>query len=307
MSVSVLVPSYNHALFVERTLRSIFAQTLPPSKLLVIDDGSQDESVSIIEKVLADCPFDAELIARENRGLCATLNEGLSKTGGEFFAYLGSDDIWYPDFLAARVKLLDEHPKAVLAFGHAHLIDENDQVIDSTVDWGTYRRGNQQQMLLRGYAPVSSTLVYRRSALAKVGWNERAKLEDYELYLQLSAHGEFVFDDSVLAAWRKHGKNTSRDTQFMLDEILSAQKRLAPKIGLSRTDLEQARIATKLAYLETFAREGDKKTAWRLLHENIHQMPSLKYLGKNLLRLCVPNLLFRKRRKAQVAKLVSGN
>ena len=307
MSVFVLVPSYNHALFVERTLRSIFAQTLPPSKLLVIDDGSHDESVSIIEKVLADCPFEAEFIVRENRGLCATLNEGLSKTGGEFFAYLGSDDIWYPDFLAARVELLDEHPKAVLAFGHAHLIDENDCVIDSTIDWGTYRRGNQQQMLLRGYAPISSTLVYRRSVLEKAGWNERARLEDYELYLQLSAHGEFVFDDGILAAWRKHEKNTSRDTQFMLDEILAAQKRIAPQIGLSRTSLEKARVATTLAYLETFAREGDKQTAWRLLRENIHRVPSLKYVGKNLLRLIVPNSLFRKRRKAQVAKLISGN
>ncbi|HLM59831.1 MAG TPA: glycosyltransferase family A protein, partial [Pyrinomonadaceae bacterium] len=75
MSVSVLVPSYNHAPFIERTLRSIFKQTLAPKKLIVIDDGSKDESAAIIERVLEDCPFSAEFIRRENRGLSVTLNE----------------------------------------------------------------------------------------------------------------------------------------------------------------------------------------------------------------------------------------
>src|SRR3712207_3437086 len=101
--VSVVVPSYNHAAFVEKSLRSIFRQTLHPAKLLVIDDGSADDSPRVIEKTMRDCPFPCEFISRANRGLCATLNEGLGKTGGEYFAYLGSDDLWLPDFLAARV------------------------------------------------------------------------------------------------------------------------------------------------------------------------------------------------------------
>ena len=75
--VTILIPSYNHAPFIERTLRSVFAQTLPPKKLIVIDDGSKDESIKIIGKVLADCPFDFEFIKRENRGLCASRGRNL--------------------------------------------------------------------------------------------------------------------------------------------------------------------------------------------------------------------------------------
>src|SRR5215212_6167319 len=104
--VSVVVPSHNHAPFVAETLRSVFRQTHAPRQLLVVDDGSRDGSPRVIEKTLDDCPFPCELIARANRGLCATLNEALGKTGGEYFAYLGSDDLWLPDFLAARVALL---------------------------------------------------------------------------------------------------------------------------------------------------------------------------------------------------------
>ena len=84
-AVSVVVPSYNHAQFIEATLRSIMKQTLRPAQLLVIDDGSSDESPSIIARTLSDCPFPCELIARDNRGLCATLNEGFERTRGDYF------------------------------------------------------------------------------------------------------------------------------------------------------------------------------------------------------------------------------
>ena len=106
-TVSVVVPSYNHAQFIEATLRSIMKQTLRPAELIVIDDGSSDDSPAIIERVLNDCPFPCEFAARDNRGLCATLNEGFERTRGEYFAYLGSDDLWLPDFLKARVRLLE--------------------------------------------------------------------------------------------------------------------------------------------------------------------------------------------------------
>ena len=79
--------------------------------MIVIDDGSKDESVEIIKRVLQDCPFENEFISRENRGLCATLNEGFAKTSGEYFAYLGSDDLWLPEFLAESIELLEKRPK----------------------------------------------------------------------------------------------------------------------------------------------------------------------------------------------------
>src|SRR5919198_117682 len=161
--VSVVVPSYNHAPFVASALRSVFRQTLRPAELLVIDDGSADDSARVAGGLLKDCPFPCELIARENRGLCATLNEGLSKTRGEYFAYLGSDDLWLPGFLAARVSLLGERARAVLAYGHALLIDERGEVFDCTADWAEYADGDARAMLFeRTTAPMSPTVLYRR-------------------------------------------------------------------------------------------------------------------------------------------------
>src|SRR5437867_1217260 len=173
--VSVVVPSYNHARFVESTLRSIMKQTLRPAELLVIDDGSTDDSPRIIERVLHDCPFPCELIVRPNRGLCATLNEGFGKTSGEYFAYLGSDDLWLPEFLAARVAMLYGRPQAALGYGHAYLIDADNRIIDCTRDWANYTDGNVRTMLLQEtIAPMSPTVLYHRSILERHGWHEQA-------------------------------------------------------------------------------------------------------------------------------------
>ena len=242
--ISVLVPSYNHAPFVERTLRSIFSQTLKPKKLLVIDDGSKDQSVGIIERVLQDCPFEAEFIFRENLGLCATLNEGFAKTDGEFFAYISSDDVWLPAFLEKRIELLKKRRQAVLAYGHSFLINETDQIFDCTKNWGDYTDEKLAAVALPAN-PASASVVYRRSALSKFLWNENSILEDYELYLRLSVAGEFALDENILSAWRIHGYNTSANFSLMMNELIEAQNRVADEIDLSELQLRQAQAKLK--------------------------------------------------------------
>ncbi len=296
--VSVVVPSYNHAPFVAAALRSIFAQTHAPARLLVIDDGSRDGSPQVIEAALKDCPFPCELIARANRGLCATLNEGLAKTSGRYFAYLGSDDLWLPDFLAARVALLEARPRAVLAYGHAYLLDERGEVADCTLDWARYTDGDARAMLLEeSYAPMSPTVVHRRSAVERHGWNERARLEDYELYLRLSADGEFAFDPRVLSAWRRHGTNTSRDFVWMIEARLEAQRAATPHLGLDDEQLGRYRRALNFSGAEDLLRLGDKRAALRYLRRGLGGAPNAAALVRVALRFLTPYSLVERRKR----------
>ena len=307
--VSVVVPSYNHAPFVAAALRSVFRQTLRPAELLVIDDGSADGSARVIEQALKDCPFPCELIARANRGLCATLNEGLSKTRGRYFAYLGSDDLWLPDFLAARVSSLEGRERAVLAYGHAFLIDERGRVFDCTADWAEYSDGDARAMLLeRTIAPMSPTVLYRRAPLERRGWNERARLEDYELYLRLSAGGEFAFDPRALSAWRRHTSNTSRDFVWMIEARLEAQRGVAAELGLSAEELRRYQRALNFAGAEDLLRLGDKARALRYLRRGLRGAPSPAALARVALRLVAPYSLtkWRKRRTSERASRLYG-
>ncbi|HWN11066.1 MAG TPA: glycosyltransferase family A protein [Pyrinomonadaceae bacterium] len=301
-SVSVVVPSYNHAPFVEASLRSIMKQTLPPAKLLVIDDGSTDDSPAIIERALRDCPFACEFIARENRGLSATLNEGFARVGGDYFAYLGSDDIWLPDFLEARVSLLESRQKAVLAYGHAYYIDDKNRVIDSTSDWAQYVDGDVRQMLLQTIGPMSPTVVYRRNALEREGWNEESRLEDYDLYLRLSELGEFAFDRRILSAWRRHGSNVSWDQALMLDEQLKAQRTAALRFGFTDKQVETLQTSTRFNRAEDFLRLGHKSEAWRLITRNLQGANSPRATARMLFRLLIPNSFMRGRARARQQK-----
>lgn len=305
--IFAFVPSYNHAPFVEKCLKSIINQTLPPKKLLVIDDGSKDDSAKIIERVLRDCPFEAELIVRENRGLCATLNEGFSYCKEDFFAYISSDDVWLPEFLESRTGILQKRPAAVLAYGYSYLIDAQDRVIDSTENWGEYADGNALSMLLYPIIPASASVVYRRNALEKCAWNENSVLEDYELYLRLSALGEFALDGKILSAWRIHGSNTSADFPLMMNEWLAAQRRVADEIGLSREELEKTQSKLKFRCVADFIRNGHRKEAFRLFWENRHGASSSMDAGKMFSRFFVPTTVFQWRRKFAAQKYAKEN
>src|SRR4029078_12941045 len=301
-AVAVVVPSFNHARFVEATLRSIFKQTLPPAELLVIDDGATDGSPAIIERVLECCPFPCELLVRENRGLCATLNEGFARSHGEYFAYLGSDDLWLPEFLSARVALLESRPKAVLAYGHAFFIDEENSIVDSTAEWASYADGDSRAMLLETVGPMSPTVLYRRQALEDEHWREESRLEDYDLYLRLSAAGEFAFDSRVLSAWRRHGSNVSWDQSLMLDEQLQAQREAALRFGFTEPEIERLQTTTRFNRAEDFLRLGQKAQALELIRKNLRGARSAGVGAKLLLRLLIPNSFMRGRARYRQQK-----
>jgi alpha-1,3-rhamnosyltransferase len=295
--LAVVVPSYNHAPFVAQALRSIFRQTLRPRQLLVIDDGSTDDSPRVIERVLRDAPLACEFVARPNRGLAATLNEGFARTAGRYFAYLGSDDLWLPDFVAARVAQLEARPRAVLAYGHAYSVDASGRVIDCTTDWARYVDGDARAMLLTTLAPLSPSVVYRRAALPERPWREQARLEDYELYLRLSAAGEFAFDAGVRAAWRQHDYNASSNLKLMLDERLAAQRRAAAALALDAPTLRRYQTLARFRSAQEFMRQGHKWTALRLLLASVGGAPSAREVARLCAGLVVPRRALRRRRE----------
>lgn len=292
-TVSVVVPSYNHAPFIGQCLSSIIKQSQSPFELIVIDDGSIDESPSLIERILKECSFACELIVRPNKGLCATLNEGLARSRGKYFAYLGSDDVWLRNFLQARVALLESRPEAVLGYGHAYVIDEGARIIDCTVDWAKYSDGNAQQMLLHYAVPLSPAVMYRRDALQRHRWNEKAGLEDYDLYLRLSQEGDFAFDPQILSAWRQHPHNTSRDLGFMLEECLESQRRIVDRLGLSAEELSRAHAAVRWRYAQDFIKAGQKSKAFGLMCRNLRGAPSAKTIARMAVGLVLPQRAIR--------------
>lgn len=290
-SVSVAVPSYNHEPFIRQCLTSIFRQTLAPLELIVIDDCSTDDSLQVIEKTLKDCPFPSELYTRENKGLCLTLNEGLERSKGEFFAYLGSDDIWLPEFLQARIGALEQDPSAVLAYGHCYIIDEENRIIGESEKVGIYEYPNARDRLLYGFTPTSCTVAYRKRSLGEHRWNPEIRLEDYDLYLRLCGEGDFIFDPRILSAWRSHGYNTSRDEEFMVREIVGAIARNADALGLDENELKLVTSRRTIPLIDRYLAEGKRKEAVKLFIGNLRGFPSAGRIFKKAMKLMLPSRL----------------
>jgi alpha-1,3-rhamnosyltransferase len=297
-SISVVIPSHNYARFIEECLRSVFAQTYPPDRLVVVDDGSKDGSPEIIARVLSDCPFPAELIARPWRGFTATLNEGFRNTGGEFFAYLNADDMWHPERLQVAIESLRENPDAVMSFGECLIVDGNGRLIADTRDRGYHLQDlNLHHLLQFRSLPLVATVTYRRNALEQLGgWNESTFMEDYETYLLLRSLGSFQYIPRALGYWRIHGSNMASNLPRNLYEVQETQKRVAARLGVAEQQLGRYQSSARFAYGEHFLRAGDWKTGARLTFGNLQGVPAASVLPSRLLRLLVPPPVVRARR-----------
>ncbi len=292
--VSVVVPCYNHSEFVERCLRSIFAQTHQPEKLFVINDGSTDNSAEIIRKVLKDCPFPSEFIDQKNSGTSAVVNKGFNLSDSKYFAYLGSDDIWLAEFLEKRIALLEKRPEAVLAFGNAYMIDGNDNIFGFTTTWGEYVDGNPREFLLKANSCASPTVVYRSKAVENFKWNEDCSVEDLEMYLKLSSIGDFAFDESLLSGYRVHGTNISQDFPKQFQQVLEILDRCREILNLSEEELMDVKGKLKIGQFDHFILLGYKKKALRLLGESLNYAEWNSQTVKSLIRLLIPHSYYKR-------------
>ncbi len=222
--VSVIIASYNHAPYIEASIRSVVAQTYPNVELLVIDDGSSDDSVEIISRLQSEYGFTFH--AQENMGLSRTLNAAIARSRGEFIVPFGSDDIMYPQRLAVQVDYLRDKPEVGICAANIEFIDgDGSRLPDKEQKQRNlpFRRlGFDDLFLDRKPGPQAATLMFRKEALEAVGgFNPDIRLEDVYICLSILKVGYFIdILPDVLADYRKHESNTYKHLSFMVENML---------------------------------------------------------------------------------------
>lgn len=287
-TVSVCVPSYNHARYIQTCLESIFAQTYKHIQLIVIDDGSTDDSVEIIEQALKECPFACELVVHANKGRGFVSNEGIEKSGAVFHAGISSDDMWLPEFIECRVKQLQSRPHAVLAYGHYYAIDENDRVTGCSADWADFEDGDARGMLLTKYPPAAQTVLFRKSALDTHKFNPEIFVEDFELFLRLCTLGEFAFAPDILSVYRTHSTNASRQTDAIIEGKIQAFKSNADNLGLGQKELDEIIARNNWNSVDFCLNSRQRLKAIKLALQNSHAKIPLAAKLRQYLKLAMP-------------------
>ena len=162
-SVSVIMPVFNVAAYVEEAVRSILEKTFSAFELILIDDGSSDETPAILDR-LAGRDARIRLVHQTNAGLVAALNLGLSLARGRYVARMDADDRAYPERLAEQFAFLEKHPEVAVLGGSARLMDRAGRMIGQ---WRLPTTDLDLKALLRsGASPfIHSTVMLRRDVL----------------------------------------------------------------------------------------------------------------------------------------------
>lgn len=221
--VTVIIASYNHAPYIEKSIRSVLDQTYPHIELLVIDDGSSDDSVEVISRLQAQYGFDFR--TQPNKGLTHTLNEAIARARGSLIAPFGSDDIMMPDRIETQVAYMADKPEVGICAGNIELIDSQGQLFPEKRQRRDvpFRRLDFDDMFLeRKPYPPAPTLLFRKEALEKVGgFDPQIRLEDLLIELKITHAGYYIDGlNKVMAQYRKHATNSYKNHRFMIDNIL---------------------------------------------------------------------------------------
>ncbi|MBS7662256.1 glycosyltransferase [Pseudomonas lalucatii] len=221
--VTVIIASYNHAPYIEACIQSVLRQTYPNVELLVIDDGSKDDSVERIRRLQGEHGFDFQV--QQNQGLTHTLNAAIERAKGSLVVPFGSDDIMLEERLAKQVAYMEGKPEVGICAGNIELIDADGELFPEKRQRRDvpFRRLDFDDVFMeRKPYPPAPTLMFRKEALEKVGgFDPQIRLEDLLIELKIT-HAGYYIDclGEVLARYRKHASNSYKNHRFMIDSIL---------------------------------------------------------------------------------------
>ena len=196
--VSVVLPTYNQAEYLPEALDSIFAQTYPYYKVVVVNDGSTDDTARVLSHYQQKHNFT--VVNQKNQGLPRALNTGFAHTRGDYLTWTSSDNIMLPDMLSTLVQALDEDPTVGLVYADFYLTDDSGQ------DLGRFETVDYDPHWLLYTNLVHCCFLYRRECMERVGGYHPKFIycEDYEYWIRISQHFSMKRVSQALYRYRLH-------------------------------------------------------------------------------------------------------
>jgi|SRR5215471_15712208 len=223
--VSVVIPTYNNARFLPEALDSLLGQTFRDFELIVVDDGSTDDTLEVLK------PYRhlIRYLRKENGGPASARNLGIRHATGDLIAFQDADDIWLPDKLRLQIDYLREHSEIGVVFSDVTFFGAERRETCCVKQRFSPKAGMTFENLFHDHFVGMSTVVVRGSCLDEVGLFDESLIgaEDYNLYLRLAKKFQFGFLDEPLIKKRLHDDNLSNNLEQMLHDELANLKKIA--------------------------------------------------------------------------------
>jgi hypothetical protein len=265
--VSVVIPAYNAGATLPDTLASVCAQTVRAIEILVIDDGSTDDTSQVV-RAAAKKDGRVRLLRQANAGVAAARNAGIAAARAAFVAPVDADDLWHATNLERKLAVFRRVPEAGLVYSGFRLIDAHGHVIKTTpryrLEGWVYARAVAHNIVGNG----SAIMFRREAALAVGGYDPRLRragvegCEDYLFQIQIARRYPFGVDPLPLIGYRKRRDAMSADVPRMLRSRILALQLLEAEGVPALTVVREARAAIRVALALAHARKGH--LAWAL-------------------------------------------
>ncbi len=295
--VTVVIPCYNQAHFLGEAVESVLAQTHPHLEIVVVDDGSTDDTSGVAARYPG-----VRLVRQENRGLSAARNSGLARGRGEYVVFLDADDRLLPEALEVGVRELEAHPECAFAFSEWVEIDEHGVEIlqaPTTFPEGVISQLEAARWFIRHNTIVPPAIVLRRAACEAVGpfFDPKWQYFDWELWVRLAARFPIYYLARQDNDFRRHSAaftySEREPPQQLLDMFDHLEETLAREVdGFELSRIERARIRSQILLRAAsdvhvgVGWKGSGPTYRRALREyppTLFGRPSLTMLAKSLL------------------------
>jgi len=266
MNISVIIPAYNAARFLPRCLNSVFAQTLKPKEIVVVDDGSTDDTAALAGQL------GARVISIPNSGISNARNVGIQSASGEWIALLDADDSWAPEKLERQAASI--RSGTVLVYTGLRIFDDaGTRAERPAID------AISAMTMLRYHNPITpSTVLVKRDAVIRVGGFRQGILscEDWELWVRLKHLGDFEPVTDVLTNYYVYPGSLSANPEVMIHSLhkIIDSTLLDGLHGFDRWVWRRRIIATQLCSAGLIARDNRLKDEARYMFQSLCEWPS---------------------------------
>lgn len=217
--ISVIIPVYDAEKFIGEAIKSVLDQTYEEYEIIVVDDGSTDNSIQIVKALSGEI----RVISQDNRGCAAACTMGMKAATGEFIQILGADDILYPTKFEKQMNIFETHEEVDVVFCDLEKFSTDSDNIRKykrrkIVDRWRSKQNDLLQILLRGNIISAITPIVKKTWYEKVGFYDKrlTNLEDWNAYLRMAQLGaKFYYVDEVLVGVRRHDENKSDNSVTM--------------------------------------------------------------------------------------------
>jgi len=299
--VSALIPTYNSARYIREAVDSVLAQTYPVHEVIVVDDGSTDNT----QELLAVYGNRIRCIHQVNSGPPAARNNGIAQVTGDWIGLLDSDDLWVPTKIELQMKYLEQHPECGLVYTDMKTFDERG-TIEESVKVSRNLRLPSGRVFPEIFAETlfqTSAVLVRKACVARVGgFDTTLRMgDDYEFFMRIARHYELGYVDKPLVLYRQHATQGTRTWgkqlqqgipwEFLvLKKIVDTYPEMVNELGRATVQRRLSKPYFALAY--ACMAEGDGKSARPLLRGALHHWPTnLGYLRYYLMTFLPPRAL----------------